>query len=122
VKLLLEIHYYHHYPELENMSQQLDDIRREVSEAKDVASSAVTLILGLKSRIDALLASELELADLKAQLAGLSQDLSDSTDALAAAVATDGSSEPAEPNEPAAPAEAEAPTGDSESQPGAVPN
>lgn len=98
------------------MSQQLDDIRREVSEAKDVSSSAVTLILGLKSRIDALLASELELADLKAQLAGLSQDLSDSTDALAAAVATDGSSEPAEPEEPAAPA------GDSEPQPDAVPN
>ena len=89
----IEIHHYHHYPELENMSQQLADIQREVQEAKDAQTSAVVLITGLRDRINQLIDSATELGELKTQLGLLTQDLSDSTDGLAAAVAEPGNGE-----------------------------
>lgn len=67
----------------------LDDVTREVNEAKDVMSSAVALINGIQARIDAAVTAALEGGATAAQLepfTALSQELSDQTDALSAAV------------------------------------
>ena len=71
------------------MAQVLENLQREVQEARDVQSSAVALITGLKSKIDDLSNNATELSALKSALGDLSQELSDSTDSLAAAVTTD---------------------------------
>lgn len=65
----------------------LEDIRREVQEAKDAQQSALALIVGLKAKIDELVHNATDLAQLQAELTALSQELSDSTDALVAGVA-----------------------------------
>ena len=84
----IEIHHYNHYPELQAMSEVLDNIAREVAEAKTAHASAIALIAGLKTQLDQLVANATELGELKAAVSALSQDLSDSTDSLAAAVET----------------------------------
>lgn len=66
---------------------ELDNLTNEVAQTKDVQGSAVTLLNGLKARLDK------AIADLAAQgvsnetLNALSSDLDTSTNDLAAAVA-----------------------------------
>jgi len=62
------------------MSQQLDDLTREVSESKTVTESAATLIAGLADQIRAA-------ASDPAALAALATSLDTQSAALAAAVA-----------------------------------
>jgi len=61
------------------MSEQLDKLTQEVAENKTVMESAVTLLQGLKQRLD-------EAGTDAAKLAQLSADLDTNTNALAAAV------------------------------------
>lgn len=61
------------------MSEQLDKLTQEVAENKTVMASAVTLLQGLKQRLD-------EAGTDQAKLAELSADLDANTNALAAAV------------------------------------
>ena len=82
------IHQQHHYPEIDKMSQQLDDLTREVQESKTAQEGAVTLIEGTRQQLMDMANNATELEDLKSQVATLAQELSDSTDALAAATAT----------------------------------
>lgn len=82
------------------MTQQLDDLTREVSETKDVQQSAVTLLEGLKTQLDEAIAAN-QGGDNGAALAELSTQLDTSTNALAAAVARGGSAAPAPTPSPA---------------------
>jgi hypothetical protein len=61
------------------MSEQLDKLTQEVAENKTVMASAVTLLQGLKQRLD-------DAGTDQAKLAELSADLDTNTNALAAAV------------------------------------
>lgn len=61
------------------MSEQLDKLTQEVAENKTVMQSAVTLLQGLKQRLD-------DAGTDQAKLAELSADLDTGTNALAAAV------------------------------------
>lgn len=78
----------------------IEDLRREVAESRDAVSSAVTLIEGLRDRLDAMVDASADLEALQAEVTALSAELSASTDSLAAAVAEPGDEEPA-PEEPA---------------------
>lgn len=71
---------------IDEMLEVIQDLRREVAEAKDAQASAVVLIKGLQAQIADLAQQATDLTQLKADLAALAQDLSDSTDALADAV------------------------------------
>lgn len=73
------------------MSEQLDKLTQEVAENKTVMQSAVTLLQGLKQRLD-------EAGTDQEKLAALSADLDTNTNALAAAVAANTPAE-AEDNE-----------------------
>jgi hypothetical protein len=66
---------------LTKMGQELDDLKAAVAKNTEVEQSAVTLITGLKEKLDAAIAS----GD-PAQLTALSTELGSSSDALAAAV------------------------------------
>lgn len=94
MKIQINVYHTHSYPEYDAMSEQLEAIRREVAEAKTAQQSAIVLIDGLKTQLDSIVANATELTELKAELAALSIDLSDSTDALAAAVATPPATDP----------------------------
>lgn len=61
---------------------QLDDLRAEVEKVKGIEASAVTLIVGLKAKLDEAIA-----AGNPEALAALSADLDQSATALADAVA-----------------------------------
>lgn len=61
------------------MSEEVDKLAQEVAENKTVMGSAVTLLQGLKQRLD-------NAGTDKAKLAELSADLDTNTNALAAAV------------------------------------
>lgn len=61
------------------MSEQLDKLTQEVAENKTVMASAVTLLQGLKQRLD-------EAGTDATKLAELSAELDSNTNALAAAV------------------------------------
>lgn len=108
-------HHYYHFPEIEEMTNALEDIRREVAEAKVAQSAAADAIMALLqdqaekiAQIATLLANAQELDEFRAQATALMQELSDSTDSLTAAVAA---TKPA-PTEPEAPAEPTAPVED----------
>lgn len=68
----------------------LDTLKTEVAQNTEVIASAVTLINGLKAKLDAAIAS----GD-PAQLEALSASLDSSSNALAAAVATNTPADPA---------------------------
>lgn len=76
------------------MGNALENIQREVAEAKDAQSSAIVLIKGIRQQLIDLAANATDLAAFKAEVEGLAVELSDSTDALGAAVAEDGAGEP----------------------------
>jgi hypothetical protein len=76
----------------------LDDLRREVEEAKTVGAGAITLLGTIKAKLDEAVAS----GDMT-QVEALSKELSDSTDALAAAVSANTPAEPTPENPPADP-------------------
>lgn len=86
----------------------IDDLTREVTESRTAVDSAVSLIEGLKARLDEAIAS----GDM-AQVQTLSDELSNNTDRLAAAVAANtpqqpgqpGTGEPGTPVEPGTPAD-----------------
>lgn len=82
----IHLHHYYHYPELDAMSEQLDNLTREVSEARSVGASAIALIEGIAQQLRDMANSATELADLKTQVQTLSDDLSGSTDDIAGAV------------------------------------
>lgn len=71
------------------MSEQLDKLTQEVAENKTVMESAVTLLNGLKTRLD-------EAGTDATKLAQLSADLDANTNALAAAVTANTPAENAE--------------------------
>lgn len=71
------------------MAHVLENLQREVQEARDAHTSAVALIGGLKTEIQNLVTNATELDELKSALTQMTQELSDSTDTLAAAVAGD---------------------------------
>lgn len=67
----------------------LADLEREINEAKSVMESATVLINGFQARLDAAVQSALDSGATAAQLepfTSLSQELSNNTDALSAAV------------------------------------
>jgi hypothetical protein len=74
---------------LQIMSEQLDTLRREVSENSEVIGSAITLIQGIKARLDEAVASQDPAAlqaladDLDAQTGTLAQAVADNTLAVA---------------------------------------
>lgn len=81
----------HVYPkrvlkELREMASAIENLRREVAEARAGQDSAVALIEGLRDRLDEMLTSTESFAELQREVDSLSQDLSASTDKLAAAV------------------------------------
>jgi hypothetical protein len=78
------------------LMDSLQTLQAEVTDVKSVMASAVTLINGFSSRLDAAIAAA-KAGDNSAALDQLSADLKSSADALAAAVAA---------NTPAAPAPA----------------
>ena len=78
------------------MTQAIEDLRREVSEAKDAQASAILLIEGIRTQLEDMAENATELAALKSEVIALSADLSDSTDGLATAVANPGP-DPVEP-------------------------
>lgn len=73
----------------------LDTLKAEVAEQKTVIASAVTLLAGLKAKLDAAGTDE-------AALAALSAELDTQTNALAAAILANTPADPA-PVDPAAP-------------------
>lgn len=77
----------------------IEDLRREVAESAGAVQSAITLIEGLRDRLDEMVDSAEDLAALQAEVSALSAELSNSTDSLAAAVAEPAPEEPA-PEEP----------------------
>lgn len=96
-------YYDQHNRQLRSIRMSLEDIRREVQEAKDAQQSALALIVGLKAKIDELIHNATDLAQLQSELTALSQELSDSTDALVAGVAAnspDPAEEPVDEEEP----------------------
>lgn len=66
---------------LQTMSNQLDALKAEVAENKSITNSAITLLTGLKAKLDDAIAS----GDPQ-QLQQLSDELGASNDALAAAI------------------------------------
>jgi chromosome segregation ATPase len=80
--------------ELERMGKELDDLKTAVGRNTSVIGSAMTLLQGLKSRLDDALANN-NTADLQA----LSQELGTQDQALADAIAanTPAESQPATP-------------------------
>lgn len=90
----LNIHHYHHYPELANMIQILEDVRAQVERNTAIDLSAIALIQGLVQKIDALAANATELNELKSGLAELTSSLTSSSDGLAAAVAANTPADP----------------------------
>lgn len=66
----------------------IDDLVTQVAETKGVTDAAVVLIQGLRDQINALVADATELEALKAQLTDLANQLDDSEQKLAGAVAT----------------------------------
>lgn len=91
----IEIHNYTHYPEIDQMSEAIENLRREVAEAKAGQASAIVLIEGIRDQLNTMLDTSRSFAELKAEVDTLATDLSDSTDALSAAVASPPT--PAEP-------------------------
>lgn len=74
----------------------LDDLRREVEEAKTVGASAIALLNGLTAKL-----SEAVASGNMEEVEKLAKELSDSTDALAAGVSANTPSEPAPTDPPA---------------------
>jgi hypothetical protein len=68
---------------VETMSTALDALTAEVSQNSDVINSAITLITGLKAKIDELIAA----GNVDPALQALSDSLDSKTNELAAAVA-----------------------------------
>lgn len=91
------------------MASALEDIRREVSEAKAGMESARVMLVALRDRLDQMVDESANYRELSEAVAGLANELSDSTDALSAAVEEPGSDEvpadPVEPEEPEVPEE-----------------
>lgn len=87
----LEIHHYHHYPEMTAVSEQLDNLTNEIAQMRGAVDSAITLINGLADQIE-------ELQNDPAALQALADDLRGQKEQLAAAVdANDGEEEPPAP-------------------------
>lgn len=84
----IEINIHHHYESETAIMAALDNILREVQEAKDAHASAIALITEIRAKLDEMAAGAVELEALRAGVETLSADLSASTDALAAAVVT----------------------------------
>ena len=73
--------------EVIEMSVELDQLIVQVGETESVEESVITLLQGIKARIDELVAEELDLEATKAKLVELSTDLDASEKAVADAVA-----------------------------------
>lgn len=71
------------------MANELDNLTNEVAENTSTVQSAITLLNGLKTKLDEAIASN----DMS-QVQALSDQLSGNTDALAAAVAANTPAEP----------------------------
>jgi hypothetical protein len=70
-----------------NDNPSLTNLQNEVAETTTVQQSAVVLLQGLKSRLDAAIAELAQAGVTNEALNQLSSDLNNSTDSLAAAVA-----------------------------------
>jgi hypothetical protein len=92
----LEIHHYHHYPELTNMSEQLDAIEAKVAELTTVAEGTALLLDEVaqlvRDNINDPARLEEILADLEANRANLAAATERNTDV-----------DPTPPTEPPAP-------------------
>lgn len=82
------------------MSAELDQLIVQVGETESVEQSVITLLQGIKARIDELVLSELDLVATKAKLVELSADLDASELALAEAAANFTPPPPPEPPVP----------------------
>ncbi len=90
----IELHHYHHYPEIANMSAQLDALKAEVTATRGAVDSAIALIGSLADQIE-------QLKDDPAALQALADDLRDQREDLAEAVdANDGEEPPVDEEEP----------------------
>jgi hypothetical protein len=89
----INIHHYHHYPEIEQMSQNMQRLIDEVAQTRTVAEGAVTLIKDLRQRI-------IDAGTDEAKLAELADSLDLCQGALTAAL-TEGTAAAEEPAPPA---------------------
>ncbi len=102
MRLTINVNHVHTYPEIEDMTLALENLTREIGEAKAGQASAVVLINAIREQLTELASNATELQSLKSSIEELAQELSDSTDDLAAAVGT-----PGEGEDPVAPEEDE---------------
>lgn len=72
--------------ELRHMSVELDNLRAEVARNTTVDQSVITLVNGLVQKLNDIVNSATELADMKAQVTALTSELASSNDAVAAEV------------------------------------
>jgi ABC-type xylose transport system substrate-binding protein len=82
--ILMEVRLMNRITQLENhMSKELDDLKAAVAAEDSVIASAITLLNGLKTALDAAIAS-----GNPADLVALSTDIGNQTAALGAAIST----------------------------------
>jgi hypothetical protein len=86
----LEIHHYHHYPEIDHMSQQLDRLIAEVAEMSTVTQGAIVLIKDIRQKLIDAGTDQAKLDELASELDARGNDL-----AAALAEGTVASDEPA---------------------------
>lgn len=137
IRLDIHHHFYHHYPEIAKMEEQMTNIEREAREAKEAALAAgqkldalradvnaqalalgekTNLILDLVQQIAALTETSAEYEALKARLDAAAADLSDATDTLVLKTADPAPAPAPEPEAPVtdepAPGESDTPADD----------
>lgn len=79
--------------EINRMATAMENLKREVAEAKAGMASAKALLEGLRDRLSQMVDDSTSLKELRSEVDGLATELSDSTDALASAVVEPGAGE-----------------------------
>jgi chemotaxis protein histidine kinase CheA len=80
-------HLRHLEHKMDEILQQLNDLQAKVTNEETVEASAVTLLQGLKSSLDAALATQGDADAIKAAVQAISDKIGTDTDTLSAAVA-----------------------------------
>jgi hypothetical protein len=106
MKLVFRVEHVHLHDEclikeLERMATAMENLKREVAEAKAGVASAKAAFAALVERLNQMVDDSTSLKELRAEVDGLAVELSDSTDELAAAIVAPGAGEEPAPEEPA---------------------
>lgn len=81
----IEIHHYHHYPEIEKMSQQMDDLKNDFEQLKGAVGAVLDRVNALPQMVaDAVAAAQ---NGDNAALAALDADVKSEVDTINAALA-----------------------------------